>query len=86
MGLTGLAFPKLIRPVYIVMMALALPLGFVISTLLLAVVYYVVMTPIGWVMRLSGYDAMHRRFDPQAATYWVERVKQTEVGRYFRQY
>lgn len=85
-GLAGLALPALIRPIYIAMMALALPIGFVVSTVLLATVYYLVVTPIGWLLRLTGYDAMHRRLDPQAATYWVERTDPADVRRYFRQY
>lgn len=85
-GLAGLALPPLIRPVYVVMMAITLPIGLVVSTVLLAAVYYLVVTPIGLLARLLGYDAMRRKFDPAAESYWIERPEPPPVARYFRQY
>jgi hypothetical protein len=85
-GVVGLILPRLVLPVYVVMMALALPIGMVVSTVLLAVIYYLVVTPIGLVARVVGYDPMARRLDPKAATYWIERDPNVEARRYFRQY
>lgn len=85
-GIVGLVFPTLVRPVYVVMMAITLPIGMVVSTVLMIVIYYLVLTPIGILMRIFGYDPMHRRFDPTAKTYWIERPSKIESSRYFRQY
>jgi hypothetical protein len=53
----------------------------------LALVYYGVLTPIGLVMKLFGYDPMKKRFDSGAATYWVKRPgEKTGPKRYFRQF
>ena len=60
-GLVGLVFPPLVRPVYVAMMAVALPIGFVVSTILMLIIYYLILTPIGLVMRLFGYDPMRMR-------------------------
>ena len=54
-------------------MALGLLLGRVVSPLVLGVIFYGVFTPVAWVMRLAGRDAMCRRLDPAAASYWVKR-------------
>ena len=62
------------------------PIGFVISHILLALVFYVVLTPIGLAMRLFGYDPMTRKLDPQATTYWVPRAGQESAQQYFRQF
>ena len=86
LGLAGLALPPLIRPVYVVLMALSLPIGLVVSTVLLAVVYYLVVTPIGLLARVLGYDAMRRKFDAGAESYWIRRPAHPKVARYFRQY
>ena len=59
--LAGLIFPPLVRPVYVAMMAVALPIGFVVSTILMVIIYYLILTPIGLVMRFFGYDPMRRR-------------------------
>ena len=86
LGLVGLALPVLIRPVYVVMMAISFPIGLVISTVLLGIIFYLVITPVGLLMRLLGYDAMHRKLDPAMTSYWIKRPAQTAVGRYFRQF
>lgn len=86
LGLAGLALPPLIRPVYVVLMAVTLPIGLVVSTLLLGAVYYLAVTPIGLLARILGYDAMRRRSDPAAESYWIKRPGDTKVARYFRQY
>jgi hypothetical protein len=54
-------------------MALGLALGRVVSPVVLGVIFYGVFTPVGWVMRLAGRDAMCRRLDPSAESYWVKR-------------
>jgi hypothetical protein len=48
-------------------------MGKVVSPLVLGAIFYAVFTPTGYVMRLFGRDAMCRRWDPAAPTYWVKR-------------
>ncbi|MFC1706308.1 SxtJ family membrane protein [Planctomycetota bacterium] len=85
-GVGGLLLPEVARPAYTVLLAVSLPIGMVVSFVVLAMVYYLVLTPIGLIMSLSGYDPMNRRLDPQASTYWTKRVPPSDVRRYFRQY
>jgi hypothetical protein len=54
-------------------MALGLLLGRVVSPIVLGAMFYGVFTPVAWVMRLAGRDAMCRRLDPAAASSWVKR-------------
>ncbi len=70
----GLTVPLILKPVYRVWMALAVVLGFVMTRVILTLVYYLVMTPIGLIMRLLGKDPLHRKPDPKAASYWIERT------------
>ena len=83
--LVGMLSPRFLRIVYLGMAYAALPIGFVVSHLLLAVVYYLVLTPTGLLMRAFGHDPMGRRFDPRAASYWVPRKGPPSADRYFRQ-
>lgn len=78
--------PPLRRPIYVGWMLAVFPIGWVISHTVLAAIYYLVFTPIGLLMKLVGYDPMHRRREPEAKTYWVERAPTAGVGRYFRQF
>jgi len=86
-GLVGLVAPPLVRPVWVAMMAVALPIGFVVSTVLMTVIFFLVMTPIGFAMRLAGYDPMRRTAAAgKSATFWIERPRAADVRRYFRQH
>lgn len=79
-----------VRPLRLAMfrgwMVAAYPIGFVISHLVLAMVFFLVITPIGLVMRLVGRDPMTRTFDRTADSYWTRRNSETKSERYFRQF
>ena len=45
----------------------------VISPVFLGILFYVCITPIGFLMRLTGKDPMRRRFEPEAKSYWIVR-------------
>jgi len=78
--------PGLMRIVYLTGAYAALPIALVISHLMLAVVYYLLLTPTGVLMRLLGHDPLARRFDASAQTYWRPRHRAENVARYFRQF
>jgi hypothetical protein len=78
--------PSLQKSIFRGWMLAVAPIGFVISHVLLALVFYLFLTPIGWVMRLVGYDPMLRTWDAQATTYWIPRPKAADPEHYFRQF
>ena len=53
-GLIGLAAPVVVRPVYVVWMGLAFPIGWTVSHVMMLAVFYLVLTPSGLFMRLLG--------------------------------
>ena len=78
--------PTIRKPVYMGWIYAVMPIGWVISHLLLGAIFYLVVTPIGLAMRLLRYDPMHREFDREATSYWIERRRDTDVKSYFKQY
>ncbi len=84
-GLLAAAAPAALRPLYLGLTFLALPIGFVLSYVILGIVFYGLFTLMALVFRLIGRDAMTRRFDRDAKTYWVRKGPAPEVARYFRQ-
>jgi len=82
----GLVRPGVLRIVYLLTAYATFPIGFVVSYVILAVLYYLVLTPIGLVLRLTDYDPMQRRFDNSAKTYWSPRKQDDSTERYFRQF
>ncbi len=85
-GLVGLVGPSLVRPVYVVWMALAFPIGWTVSHIMMLAVFYLVLTPIGLVMRLCGHDPLQRQVDREAKTYWLTRTSRQDLKSYFRQF
>jgi len=45
----------------------------VVSPLVLGLIFFGMFAPIGIAMRLARRDALRRRFEPQAPSYWLER-------------
>ncbi len=60
----GLSVPRAVRPVFIALMIINYPIGWVVTHVVMALIFYLVVTPLGVIMRLSGRDPMERRFDP----------------------
>ena len=85
-SVAGLASPAFMRRVWIAMMVGLSPIGWVMSHLILGVIYYLVVTPVGLLLRIAGRDPLHRRFDRDATTYWIDRGERPDLERYFRQY
>ena len=74
------------RPIYLGWMYAVFPIGWVISHTVLALTYYLVLTPIGLLMRGLGRDPMERRFDRDGETYWTPHEPSEDPARYFRQF
>ena len=85
-GGIGFVLPGMLRPIYVAWMTLAMPIGWVVSHLLLLFVFYLVVTPIGLAMRLIGYDPLTRQLDRSAKSYWTPHDPSGEAARYFKQY
>ena len=74
------------RPIYLGFMYLVYGIGWTLSHVMFSFIYYIVLTPIGLIMRAFGYDAIQRRIDHKATTYWVKRDANIESSRYLRQF
>lgn len=85
-GALGWIRPQAVRPLYIALLCLTYPMGWAVSHVLLALVFYGMFTPLGLWMRLWGRDPLQRRFDPEAPSYWAPRPPAKEPKSYFRQF
>ena len=72
--LPALVAPRVLAPAHRAWMALGNILGWVNTRLVLGLIFFGLITPMGLVLRLTGRDPMRRAFDPNATTY---RVPQT---------
>ena len=85
-GSAGLALPATIRWLYVGCMIAAFPIGWILSLVMLAVLFYAVITPVALLFRLRGRDALRRAPAREAASYWTAKSQPEDVRRYFRQY
>lgn len=82
----GWLVPAFMRIVFVGLSYAAFPIGYVVSHVILAAVYYLVLTPVGLALRVFRYDPMHRALKPDQDSYWVEREPEPDPKQYFRQY
>ena len=84
-GVVGLVSPPAVRIIYTTWMMAAFPIGWFVSRVALAVVFYLLFTPIALTFRLMGRDALRLR-RPQAESYWLPYDDARKPAEYFRQY
>ena len=86
LGVVGLLKPNALRPIFTAWMTLAFPLGWLISRLLLASLYYGLFTPIGVIFRLRNRDVLRIRHKSTAGSYWISKTARSDVSDYLRQF
>ncbi len=83
----GLAVPVALRPVQKVWMAFAIALGWVMTRVILVLVFYIGITPIAFIARLVGKRFLDLGFEPDRESYWVERPEpERDKERYLSQF
>lgn len=85
-GPLGLWRPKLLRPIYVGWLIAAFPIGWIASHVVLAAVFYLVVTPLGLVSRMAGRDRLSLRPRAGEDTNWSPLDEAIDVHRYFRQF
>ena len=65
--------PALLAELNRLWMKLGILLGKIVSPIALGILFYVVITPIGLMIRVAGKDPLRLKFDPEADTYWIPR-------------
>jgi saxitoxin biosynthesis operon SxtJ-like protein len=83
-GGVGLVRPGAMRWIYTGWMAAAFPIGWTVSRVMLASLFYAVVTPLALVFRLKGRDVLHLR-RTQKGSYWIAKTGTSDVNEYFRQ-
>ena len=85
--LLGLTIPILLKPVYWIWMILAVILGWIMTRVILRLLFYIVITPIGILSRLSGSRFLDLKWDKSKDSYWNARpTKQRNSEEYERQF
>lgn len=82
--LTARYLPAALRPVFRIWMLLAVLLGFVMTRVILFIVFAVVVTPTGFIMRILGRDPLQKHPDPNRPSYWIPKEPSADASERFR--
>lgn len=85
-GSLALLWPRLLSPLNRVWFWFGLALHKVVNPLVMGVLFFVVITPIGLLMRLAGKRPFGLRFEPDTSSYWVTRGSAPQPGPMTKQY
>jgi len=83
-SIAGLVFPPLIRPIFVGLILLTYPIGWVVSHVLLGLIFYGIVTPIGIILRLTGHDPLQINA-PLGNSLWKSPTGKTDPASYLRQ-
>jgi hypothetical protein len=86
LGLLLLALPQIARPFYVAWYFVACCVGTIVGNLALAIVFFVLVTGLGLLMRALGRRPVRKTFDKRATTYWQDAEHVDDPNRYYRQF
>lgn len=73
--LLGIAAVQALKPVYIIWMRLAFILSWINTRLILMVIFYLIFTPMAFLIRVFHGDLLDRKINKKSDTYWIKKEK-----------
>lgn len=77
-GLITVFSPALLKPLNYLWFKFGMLLGHIIAPLVMMLIFFAVITPIGLLMRVFGKDSLRLKRNPELTTYWIERSKEVD--------
>jgi len=71
----GLIIPMILKPLYIIWMTFATILGWIMTRVILTVLFYLIVTPIGLIARIFGAKFLDLSWNKNVNSYWNKREK-----------
>ena len=85
-ALFSLVHPRANRPIYVGLAVLTYPIGFVLSYLILGILFFGMIAPVAIVFKAIGRDPMRRHFQKEAESYWSDARPGRSSESYFKQF
>ena len=80
----GLINSKLLSPLNSIWIKFGELLGKIIAPMVMAIVFFIILTPISLIVRLFGKDLLGLKFTKKIKTYWIKRKK--DIGSMKKQF
>ena len=71
----GLFNSNLLKPLNILWFKLGLLLGSIVAPIVMGIIFYLVITPTGFIMKMLGKDLLNKKYDIKKKSYWINRSK-----------
>jgi len=81
--ITGITKSRFLTPFNIAWIKFGELLGVIISPLIMGLVYFLVVLPIGILMRVLGKDLLSLKFNKNIETYWNKKEAKTDFNKQF---
>jgi hypothetical protein len=65
--------PRLLKYIYIVSIRLAEPIGWLMSKVIFTVFFFIIVTPIGIILKIFGKDLLNLKFEKNVSSYWLKK-------------
>lgn len=76
---SGLMLPGILKPLQKIWMGISVVMGFFVSRIILFILFYAVLTPIGLIARVLGKDILDQKIDKSGESYWRNRETVTKT-------
>ena len=77
--ITGVFLPSVLKPVYKAWIALSVVMGFIMTKVIMVIIFYLIVTPIGLIASLTGKKFLDMKIDKNAKSYWIVRERMQKV-------
>lgn len=81
----GLLLPMILKPVYWLWMVLSIVLGWIMTRVILSLLFYLVITPIGLISRIFGHSFLDLQWDRSKTSYWNYRDQRQQSAEEYEQ-
>ena len=82
----SIALPIILKPIFWIWMICAIVIQWIITRIILSLIYYLIITPVGLIGRLLGKQFLELKWNSNNSTYWNYRLNKSEVGNYKKQF
>ena len=82
----GVVIPVILKPIYWIWMIFATILGWIMTRVILSILFYVIITPIGLISRLFGKQFLELKWNEKNSTYWNYRSDKLDKRSYEKQF
>jgi hypothetical protein len=69
----ALVAPRLLQPLNLAWAKVGLGIAKVMNPIVLGIIFFGVITPVGWLLRKTGKDLLRVKWEPEANSYWIPR-------------